>query len=455
MGFYISDTYRNIALYLGKDAEKVLRDDLEYYNSEQHCKKPLSWLINTVFVNYAPEAVASFSDIGEENSTKGSSFKAIEKYAYTAEKSIEAFAFYTAQCIIENQTTDEYEAMTYAVTNNDNKITKLENEIKEWLDNNAHTFSETEKKNIVSFIYDICIILIKENIDPADTSQRTPFFQKHAYELSHKLKTLYGKNEQGSLSYAKMYLERTLEHDTIKIQNSSVSKETKAVLRDTCLDGLLYKTPGDYIRAVIEEFTRLPQYRQEEIMFKSIVTELDQYTKYKLCEITTGSQKELVYSCGVRNENGKNYLICIMKHHSTGEFYYVPKRISRINNISVRAEHKNPKNYVEYEKFRRENDIGQSIKSHGGIAYLYGEPLEVTVRFTEKGVEMLQRIPTMRPAVISRCEASNTMVFKCTKFNAVSYFRRFGGDAVVISPSDVRNELTRIYAKALEEYSKE
>lgn len=80
------------------------------------------------------------------------------------------------------------------------------------------------------------------------------------------------------------------------------------------------------------------------------------------------------------------------------------------------------------------------------------ETIKVTVLLTDSGIKRLQSIHWMRPTFTIDNDNRHLYHFMCTYENALYYFQRFGADAVIISPPNLREELTHIYREALEAY---
>ena len=90
-------------------------------------------------------------------------------------------------------------------------------------------------------------------------------------------------------------------------------------------------------------------------------------------------------------------------------------------------------NFVEpYEKYRKQI-IG--IEEHFDPFLSYGHILKV--KFTDKGIEKLEKSPHNRPLIINK--NGNIYDFYCKEFNALIYFPPFFGEAEILEPLNIRH----------------
>ena len=76
-----------------------------------------------------------------------------------------------------------------------------------------------------------------------------------------------------------------------------------------------------------------------------------------------------------------------------------------------------------------------------GPMYMSSEPIDIKVEFTIKGLESLKRQIYMRPAYYE-IDKDNRHIytFHCSKMQIMNYLFKFGWDAKVLEPADLRNE---------------
>ena len=95
----------------------------------------------------------------------------------------------------------------------------------------------------------------------------------------------------------------------------------------------------------------------------------------------------------------------------------------------------------------------QSVLSTTNIAYLREENVEVRVRFTDTGLDMLQWIVSNRPDFsFDRSQGSNTVILYTSEKQAYIYLNRFGAEAEVLHPVSLRHRLQEFYRQAAQVY---
>ena len=98
-------------------------------------------------------------------------------------------------------------------------------------------------------------------------------------------------------------------------------------------------------------------------------------------------------------------------------------------------------------------EIRQKINSNT-VAFLIGEEEEIVVRLSNTGAKMYKNTLFLRP-VLHQIDEYGCCHFRCTRMQARQYFIRFGAEAEIISPADLRKEFADIYRRATKVYSEE
>lgn len=81
------------------------------------------------------------------------------------------------------------------------------------------------------------------------------------------------------------------------------------------------------------------------------------------------------------------------------------------------------------------------------------EPIDIKVKFTIKGLESLKRQTYMRPTYYEiDKENRHIYTFHYSKVQIINYLFKFGWDAEVLEPEDLRNEVKTRYKRALLSY---
>ncbi len=125
-------------------------------------------------------------------------------------------------------------------------------------------------------------------------------------------------------------------------------------------------------------------------------------------------------------------------------------RLSRVNKVSEKRRKANLKNSKTTKR-----EIEQAIKERG-VAYLLSEPSKYIIELTQNGMNMCNTIMTYRPAFTSKEKDGNNyrLSFECTKKQIRDYFFKFGKDAEILYPTELRNEFITAYMDAIEVYKK-
>lgn len=118
-------------------------------------------------------------------------------------------------------------------------------------------------------------------------------------------------------------------------------------------------------------------------------------------------------------------------------------RISRIDSIKLVSTF-----FLSKEK---RTEIEKTIKEKG-VQFMAGELINITVLFTDKGFDDFNRQSYMRPRFYDKID-KNTYIFHCTEFQAINYFLKFGMDAQIIEPPELRNTMKLRYETALNAYT--
>ena len=85
--------------------------------------------------------------------------------------------------------------------------------------------------------------------------------------------------------------------------------------------------------------------------------------------------------------------------------------------------------------------------------FLASDMIELKVKFTDKGLESFNRHLYMRPMDFEKVDGEeNVYLFRCTEFQAIGYFFKFGRDAEILEPQEIREKFIRRYRDAYMRY---
>lgn len=211
-----------------------------------------------------------------------------------------------------------------------------------------------------------------------------------------------------------------------------------------------YNRPSDYFKAVLEEFARKTPLEREKIYFWDDIESVTQCidAKYRIkIETSSGTFVVKPYKILYDKEQQFHYLTGLSsadeKTWNCASF-----RISRMHGRFKTIASKSG-SLTQNEKKQMEVRIQSS-----GVQFLIGEPKEIVIALSKGGEFKYQTQLHLRPKAqsISK-ETDETMgghryTFYCTERQAYSYFFKFGKEAKVISPPELRKSFQKEYEKA-------
>ena len=213
---------------------------------------------------------------------------------------------------------------------------------------------------------------------------------------------------------------------------------------DDLCDENNYNLSG-YYRNMIMAYCALPMSEREKIVFSDSYKVLQQCIDEKVCVSFCINNKKissaLPYSITVGKDGMLNYFICAIKNNE-GQ---LETRSFRLNRISFATKTKLPcifddttlKNLEKMKQFSPQHAINSDQ--------------EISVKLSPQGVNKYSRIYHERPEIVN-CKG-DLYYFNCSGEQIMTYFRKFGADAEIISPLSLREEMKKFYAEALENYS--
>lgn len=220
---------------------------------------------------------------------------------------------------------------------------------------------------------------------------------------------------------------------------------------------------GDYLKAIYEQYATLPTYIREQIFFKDTINDINNAIvigkKIRISLLSKTNQtseisqlKFLVKPYAIRQDrtNTFNYLIGYsVRLNESNEPISNERissfRISRIDSIKLVSTF-----FLSKEK---RTEIEKTIKEKG-VQFMAGELINITVSFTNRGLDHFNRQSYMRPQFYDKVD-KNTYIFHCTEFQAISYFFKLGMDAQIIEPIELRNKMKSRYETALNAYNEQ
>ena len=105
-----------------------------------------------------------------------------------------------------------------------------------------------------------------------------------------------------------------------------------------------------------------------------------------------------------------------------------------------------------FEPTKKQEAELDKYSSKGDAIFLNEALLNIDVLFTDTGLLYLEKIRWLRPQFSVDSINDHIYHFYCTKRNALYYFQRFGKEAIVISPTNIRDEISHFYQDAFSAY---
>ena len=205
------------------------------------------------------------------------------------------------------------------------------------------------------------------------------------------------------------------------------------LLKDNSLSG--------YIKDMFLSYLSIPRSKREEIIFKDTYEAINKaISENRLLSFTSRGHdhKAIVepYIIATSKEEQFSYLLCHDQRQRKNRSF----RISRLSNV-----------FITSHTFNRDQKIEDELTRKGlRSPHSMSADIHAVVQMTERGKQMYQMIVKNRPYV-TYIDGDNYH-FDWPEMQLEDYFRRFGKDAVVISPKSLKSKLRNYYSKALEAY---
>lgn len=218
-----------------------------------------------------------------------------------------------------------------------------------------------------------------------------------------------------------------------------------------------YDLMQDALNSMFESYASLPLHKREIILYNNVYRTIKELVvdgnKYTMTFYIPQSDNPVierikVYDIVPNRERMHNYVIGVTEE--SGRFFCC--RLDRIYNAVVN-------NDVLSRDFTEDEMKCLQYMSSDCPEFAYDENgmQDVEVRFTDDGLNLFYNsINTHKPAEFTVDENdSHILHFICPTFQLFIYLRKFGADAVVLKPVELRNQMKEYYTKALDAYNKE
>ncbi|WP_373082832.1 WYL domain-containing protein [Fusobacterium animalis] len=227
-----------------------------------------------------------------------------------------------------------------------------------------------------------------------------------------------------------------LEDSSGEVMQFNLNKSNEEIFMDTLIRNKI-ETEAEYWRNIFFTYINNLRYKREEILFEKNFKNIEQALKDgNKIKIKYHKWIRLInpYFVKVSDSESRSYLFCYCEKNNDYRNY----RISEIEEIwftNKKIEVKDKK-YIDevYKNF----DPFLSYKNR------------VKVRFTEKGLDLYEKVLTNRPKLLNI--ENNIYTFECDNKLAMVYFAQFFSLIEILEPQELRKKLQNELENTLKIY---
>ncbi|MCR5462380.1 MAG: hypothetical protein K6E87_04865, partial [bacterium] len=183
---------------------------------------------------------------------------------------------------------------------------------------------------------------------------------------------------------------------------------------------------------------------RESIIYEPIYSKLDEAIKKKKRIIMTDINKESTiidpFDIDTTKEELYNYLVGVAVRKDKREIKTI--RLYKIALVNITLD--------DIEITHEEIELLSSTITHGAQFVMESTKNYSIVRLTNKGIKLFNEIYLNRPHPIKI--EKNEYFFDCSYTQLEVYFFKFGYEALIVKPYDLRKKITNKYQKALRLY---
>ncbi len=202
---------------------------------------------------------------------------------------------------------------------------------------------------------------------------------------------------------------------------------------------------SQYLRDLFYSYLSIPRNEREAIIFRDTYEDIHKALQaHRVLSFTTAAaENNTVFSAepyliAPSKEEQCNYLICVDRAGRVARTF----RISRLRSVFVTSD------TFSVDPELQQELLEKSTRSPHSVSPV----IHATVHLNKYGKKKYRSITKNRPPV-SKIEG-DTYYFDWPAVQLIEYFKRFGRDAVVLSPASLKEALRKHYYYALREYSK-
>ena len=243
-----------------------------------------------------------------------------------------------------------------------------------------------------------------------------------------------------------------------------LQKETSELLQSIFdeRESRAYDSRGEYAKAIFETYARRARFQRELTIYQETAAKINENIekknaiKIRLKRSSPEAKSNIYILKPYKIVESKtqiyNYLL------GYGRRAEQPEEEAKILPIRLSSIEEGEQSVAFYGSIsgkipeRIKTKIEEKIRT-ADFEYVEDEEEDIEVKFTPRGIRHLSQWLIQKPAVKSIDEATGTVVFHCTKFQARIYLCKFGADAVVLSPARLKENLFSYYKTAAKAYA--
>lgn len=201
---------------------------------------------------------------------------------------------------------------------------------------------------------------------------------------------------------------------------------------------------SQYMKEMLASYLEQPRNKREEVVFKETFATVRRAIKNKrvlsITSRTVHGHTATVMPYTVASSKGEqfNYLLC----------YDIDARRVRSYRMSRLG-----KAFIQNETYHMDDETMAKLKlaERNAPQFSFQEAETSCVRFTEEGIRKFGLMHTNRPVVTKR--ENDLFYFEWPITQLIEYFKRYGKDAVVLTPTELHDAIQSFYREGEEAYS--
>lgn len=201
---------------------------------------------------------------------------------------------------------------------------------------------------------------------------------------------------------------------------------------------------GNYIKALVEEYTRQPFISRERIQSKSnidLINKAISTKKMLKVKVRSGKDYETIpYGIETDRLGMFNYLVGLDSITRRPVAYRISKSTFAISSKNGRL--------TKDDELHITNKLSSS-----DVSFLTNEQSKIIVRLDEYGIKKYNSQLHLRPSFIENI--GNKYIFECSEDQIKYYFLKFGSSAVIEEPKKLRDHFRSFYKYALKNYQED